>query len=78
MSNRGHAERLDRHIRDAVKAAKRKGITITLSRFVARLRDRNAALDIPESYILDRLVREANPCYSRQARSGAGGCSVNF
>ena len=55
----GHREQLDLEIRQAVETAKRKGKVIALNGFVAGLRARNPALDIPESYVLDRLVEAA-------------------
>jgi hypothetical protein len=50
---------VDMHIRSAVAAAKRKGTTLKYSTFVARLRRRNAGIDIHSSYALDRLIRAA-------------------
>lgn len=52
-------ELVDFHIRSAVAAAKRKGVTITLSTFLRRLRGRNPGLNIHPTYVLDQIVRSA-------------------
>jgi hypothetical protein len=59
MINQSDQSLVDMHIRSAVAAAKRKGTTIKYSTFVARLRQRNAGIDIHSSYALDRLIRAA-------------------
>ena len=55
----GDKELVDFHIEKAVAAARRKGMTLTFSRFVTRLRGRNPGLSIHGSYVLDQLVRAA-------------------
>lgn len=59
MHKPGNRELVDFHVRSAVAAARRKGAIITFSRFLARLRARNPAIEIDQSYVLDRLVRGA-------------------
>ena len=50
---------VDFHIRRAVSAAKRKGVTVQFSAFLKRLRARNPAVTIHSSYVLEELVRLA-------------------
>ncbi len=50
---------VDRHIRNAVAAARRKGISLRMSTMAARLRTRMPGAIIDTSYMLDHLVREA-------------------
>lgn len=59
MTDWSDKELVDFHIRSAVAAAKRRGVPITLSTFVARMRRRNPGLNIHPTYVLDQIVRVA-------------------
>jgi hypothetical protein len=47
---------VDKHIRSAVAAAKRKGLRLEFSRFAQRLRARNPAIKSDDAYILRVLT----------------------
>jgi hypothetical protein len=49
-----------RHIRNAVAAAKRMGVTLQFSRFAKRLRDRCKSIAIDDGYILIELMQVAD------------------